>query len=88
MARVATTGNPTPYQFFGTFAGLPFWSGGLTLLAAAPGIGKTSWLLRMLYEASDARFPAAIGCYEHTTDELKYRLHLQSQAAIAADLAE
>ena len=83
MARVATTGNPTPYQFFGTFAGLPFWPGGLTLLAAAPGIGKTSWLLRMLYEAATAQFPSAIGCYEHTTDELKFRLNLQSHAAIA-----
>ena len=90
MTRVATTRNPTPYQFFGTFAGLPFWPGGLTLLAAAPGIGKTSWLLRMLYEASVARFPSAIGCYEHTTDELKYRLKLQSQVAITGphDVAE
>jgi hypothetical protein len=42
----------------------------------------------MLYEASVARFPSAIGCYEHTTDELKYRLNLQSQAAIAGSHSE
>jgi len=83
MARVATTGNPAPYRFFGTFAGLAFWPGGLTLIAAAPGIGKTSWLLRMVYEAAAKSHPSAIGCYEHTTDELKYRLRQQSQAAIA-----
>ena len=34
--RVATVGNPNPYEFFGTFAGVPFWGGGLTLLPAAP----------------------------------------------------
>ena len=28
-------------------ASLPFWPGGLSLLAAAPGLGKTSWLLRI-----------------------------------------
>ena len=27
MARVGTTGNPSPYQFFGTFSGLPFEKG-------------------------------------------------------------
>jgi replicative DNA helicase len=76
-------GNPQPYRFFGTFAGLPFWPGGLTLLAAAPGIGKTSWLLRSVFEASAADYPAALGCYEHTTEELKYRLRLQTAAATA-----
>jgi len=75
--------NLQPYKFFGTFAGLPFWPGGLTLLAAAPGIGKTSWLLRVVFEASAADFPAALGCYEHTAEELKYRLRLQCEAAVA-----
>lgn len=93
MPRVGTLGNPEPYIYFGTFAGLSFWPGGLTLLAAAPGVGKTSWLLRMIFEASAARFPAAIGCYEHTAEELKFRLRLQSEAMIAsahgeADAAE
>jgi hypothetical protein len=83
MARAGLTGNPQPYQTFGTFAGLPFWPGGLTLLAAAPGIGKTSWLLRAVFEAAAAGFPAAIGCYEHTAAELKYRLRRQAQAAVA-----
>jgi hypothetical protein len=68
---------------FGTFAGLPFWPGGLTLLAAAPGVGKTSWLLQAAFKAAAAGFPAALGCYEHTTEELKYRLRLQTAAAIA-----
>ena len=72
--RVTAIGNPQPYQFFGTFAGLSFWPGGLSLLAAAPGIGKTSWLLRMVFEAARQGFPAALGCYEHTSEELKYRL--------------
>ena len=71
MARAGIIGNPTPYQFFGTFAGLPFWPGGLSLLAAAPGIGKTSWLLRVVFEASASGFPAALGCYEHTEEELR-----------------
>ena len=83
MSRAGVIGNPQPYRFFGTFAGLPFWPGGLTFLAAAPGIGKTSWLLRMVHEAAAAGFPAATGCYEHTEAELKYRLRLQAEAAVA-----
>jgi hypothetical protein len=83
VARAGIIGNPQPYRFFGTFAGLPFWPGGLTLLAAAPGVGKTSWLLRAVFEAAVAGFPAALGCYEHTAEELKYRLRLQTEAAIA-----
>jgi len=83
MARIASTGIPNPYHFVGTYAGLPFWGGGLTLLAAAPGIGKTSWMLRMLLEASAERVPSAIGCYEHTEDELKYRLGKQAEAKIS-----
>ena len=83
MPRVGTTGNPSPYQFFGMFSGLAFWPGGLTLLAAAPGVGKTSWLLRMVFEASASGFPGALGCYEHTVEELKYRLRLQSEACVA-----
>jgi hypothetical protein len=82
MARIASTGIPNPYHFFGTYAGLPFWGGGLTLLAAAPGIGKTSWMLRMLLEAASERIPCAIGCYEHTEDELKYRLSKQAEAKL------
>jgi len=76
-------GDPQPYTFFGTFGGLPFWPGGLTLLAAAPGVGKTSWLLRMIHEAAGADIPAALGCYEHTAEELKYRLRRQAEAAVA-----
>ncbi len=83
MSRAGVIGNPQPYKFFGTFAGLPLWPGGLTLLAAAPGIGKTSWLLRIVQEAAGTGFPAAIGCYEHTEAELKYRLRLQAEAAVA-----
>jgi hypothetical protein len=80
MPRSGTLGNPQPYTPFGVFAGLPFWGGGLTLLAAAPGIGKTSWLLRMLYEAAGMQIPSAIGCYEHTPEELRYRLYRQVEA--------
>jgi len=83
VARAGIVSNLHPYKFFGTFAGLPFWPGGLTLLAAAPGVGKTSWLLRVVFEASASDFPAALGCYEHTAEELKYRLRLQSEAAVA-----
>ena len=81
--RAGVIGVPTPYQIFGEFAGLPFWGGGLTLLAAAPGVGKTSWMLRMLFEASTQAFPAAIGCYEHTEEELKFRLSQQALAFLA-----
>jgi hypothetical protein len=83
VTRAGIFGNRQPYTFFGTFAGLPFWPGSLTLLAAAPGIGKTSWLLQVVFEASAAGFPAALGCYEHTAEELKYRLRLQTEAAVA-----
>lgn len=82
MPRSGTLGNPQPYTAFGVYAGLPFWGGGLTLLAAAPGIGKTSWLLRMIYEAASVHVPAVIGCYEHTPEELRYRLFLQAEAKL------
>jgi len=80
MPRSGTLGNPQPYTPFGVFAGLPFWGGGLTLLAAAPGLGKTSWLLRMIFDAASMHIPSAIGCYEHTPEELRYRLFLQVEA--------
>lgn len=82
MARIGVTGIPDPYHFFGTFAGLPFWGGGLTLLSAAPGIGKTSWMLRMLLHAAAVGVPAVLGCYEHTEDELKFRLSKQAEAVV------
>ena len=83
MPRSGSLGTPHPYTYFGTFAGLSFWPGGLTLLAAAPGVGKTSWLLRIVFDAACAGIPAAIGCYEHTPEEMKYRLQLQAEAAVA-----
>jgi len=83
MPRAGTLGNPQPYKFFGRYAGIPFWPGGLTLLAAAPGIGKTSWLLRMIFESVADAVPSAIGCYEHTIEEMKYRLRCQAEAAVA-----
>jgi hypothetical protein len=46
-------------------------------------VGKTSWLLRMVSEATASDFPAAIGCYEHTAAELKFRLQRQAEAALA-----
>jgi hypothetical protein len=82
MPTSATIGRPDPYHFFGTYAGIPFWQGGLTLLAAAPGIGKTSWLLRMVHEAA-GDIPAALGCYEHTPEEQRYRLRRQAEAVVA-----
>lgn len=82
MTRIGVTGIPDPYHHFGTFAGLPFWGGGLTLLSAAPGIGKTSWMLRMLLNAAAVRVPSALGCYEHTEDELKFRLSKQAEAMV------
>ena len=83
MPRAGMLGDPEPYSFFGTFGGLSFWPGGLTLLAAAPGVGKTSWLLRMVHEAAGADIPSALGCYEHTAEELKFRLRRQAEAAVA-----
>ena len=83
MPRLGTLNTPNPYAFFGTFAGLPFWPGGLTLLAAAPGIGKTSWMLQINFDAAAHSIPSAMGCYEHTAEELRYRLGKQSQAAVA-----
>lgn len=83
MSRIGATGIPDPYRFFGTFAGLPFWGGGLTLLSAAPGIGKTSWMLRMLLNAAAVNTPSVLACYEHTEDELKFRLSRQAEAVAA-----
>jgi hypothetical protein len=80
MPRSGILGNPQPYTPFGVFAGLPFWGGGLTLLAAAPGIGKTSWLLRMIFESACIHIPSAIGCYKNTPEELRFRLFLQTEA--------
>ena len=80
MPRSGAVGNPSPYNIFGEYVGLKFWSGGLTLLTAAPGVGKTSWLLRIVSEAAKAKIPAAIGYYEHTPEELRYRQQLQAQA--------
>jgi hypothetical protein len=88
MPRAGILGDPEPYAFFGTFGGLPFWPGGLTLLAAAPGVGKTSWLLRMVHEAAVAGVSAALGCYEHTAEELKFRLRRQAEAAVAGPHAD
>jgi hypothetical protein len=83
MARVGTVNQHSPYEFFGSFGGVPFWPGGLTLLPASPGAGKTSLLLRMMFEGAAAGIPSAIICYEHTEDELKFRLYCQAQAMIA-----
>jgi hypothetical protein len=86
--RAGVIGVPTPYKIFGEFAGLPFWGGGLTLLAAAPGVGKTSWMLRMLFDAAVKNVPTAIGCYEHTEEELKYRISQQVTAMLAGPHGE
>ena len=83
MSRAGTVIPHSPYEFFGTFGGLPFWPGGLTLLAASPGAGKTSLLLRMVFEAAAAGIPSAMACYEHTEQELKFRLVRQAQAMVA-----
>jgi hypothetical protein len=83
MSRVGTVNPHSPHEFFGTFGGVPFWPGGLTLLPASPGAGKTSLLLRMIFEGAAAGIPSAIACYEHTEDELKFRLYCQAQAMIA-----
>jgi len=83
MARVGTITQFFPYEFFGMFAGIPFWPGGLTLLAASPGAGKTSLLLRVIFEGGMAGIPSALACYEHTEGELKFRLRRQAQAMVA-----
>lgn len=82
MSRVGTVNQYSPYEFFGTFGGVPFWPGGLTLLPASPGAGKTSLLLRILFEGAMAGIPSAIACYEHSEDELKFRLRCQAKAMI------
>ena len=83
MTRAGTVIQSAPYQFFGTFSGVPFWPGSLTLLPASPGAGKTSLLLRMIFEAAAAGIPAAMACFEHTEAEMKFRLRRQAQAIAA-----
>jgi len=41
-------------------------AGRLTLIGAKPGIGKTSWLIRMVREAAQQGISAALAYYEHT----------------------
>jgi hypothetical protein len=83
MTRAGTVTQSAPYQFFGTFGGVPFWPGSLTLLPASPGAGKTSLLLKMVFEAASVGLPSAIACYEHTEAEMKFRLRRQAQAMAA-----
>lgn len=73
----------TPYTIQGVYGELPYWPGSLTVVAAAPGAGKTSWMLRAMAEAAADGFPAAFACYEHTPDELDYRLRKQAEAIVA-----
>jgi hypothetical protein len=82
MSRVGTIHQFTPYEMFAECAGIPFWPGSLTLLPACPGAGKTCLLLRILFEGALAGVPAAIACYEHTEEELKFRLRRQAQAMV------
>jgi KaiC/GvpD/RAD55 family RecA-like ATPase len=82
MPRSATITVSNPYQPFGTFAGLAFWPGGLTLIGAKPGIGKTSWLIRMVREAAQQGISAALAYYEHTDEELQWRANLQTLAVV------
>lgn len=79
MPRLGIVANADPYHIIGTFAGMPFWEGGLTLLSAFPGAGKTSWLLRMVFEAAAAGMPSAIACYEHTDAEMMFRMRRQAE---------
>ncbi len=78
--RLNTIGTHTGYQIFGAFSAVPtpFWRGSLTLIAAPPGVGKTSWALDMVADAAAQGVPAAIGCYEHTEQELAERLRRQA----------
>lgn len=78
MPRIATVHDASAYAVFGVFAGVPFWPGGLTVVAGSPGVGKTSWGLRMLADAVRQGYPAALACYEHTPEELKARLRAQT----------
>lgn len=79
---LGVTSRTNPYETLATLAGLPYWSGGLTLIAAAPGIGKTSWLLQMAADAALSGFPSAVVCYEHSPEELTERLYRQVEASL------
>ena len=82
-AKFVGTSRENPYEIRGVFGELPYWPGSLTALVAAPGVGKTSWMLRTVAEAAAAGFPAAFCCYEHTPDELNHRLIKQAEAVVA-----
>jgi len=82
MSRLNALQGRQAYEIFGTFSSVPFWGGGLTLIAAPPGVGKTSWTLDMIADAAAQGFPAVIGCYEHTEEELGERLRRQAAGKI------
>ena len=77
--RFGTLSERSPYRPAGVFGDLSFWPGGLTLLAGPPGALKTSWALRMAAEAA-ARMPSAFACFEHTPEELAFRLRRMAEA--------
>lgn len=80
VAEIQRENNP--YAYFADLRYLPFWAGSLTLIGAAPGIGKTSWLLSMTADAAALNIPSALACYEHTQEELFYRLKKQAAAEV------
>lgn len=82
MARLGTITNTAAYTSFGVFGGVSFWPGSLTIVAATPGMGKTSWGLAMVAEASQEGLGSALACYEHTEEELADRLRRQAAGKI------
>lgn len=82
MPRLNMIVSQQAYEIFGQFSSVPFWGGGLTLIAAPPGVGKTSWALSMVAEAAAQGFPAALGCYEHSEEELARRLRQQAAGRV------
>ena len=67
------------------FHGFPFRAGEVTLLAAAPGAGKTSWALALASTATAQKIPTGFFCYEMTPYEILERLGRQATGKTLAD---
>jgi len=67
------------------FHGFPFRAGEVTLLAAAPGAGKTSWALALASTATAQKIPTGFFCYEMTPYEILERLGRQATGKTLSD---
>jgi hypothetical protein len=83
VALSAAEGGAVGPAPLGVFSGLEFHPGSLTLVAGAPGAGKTSFLLGAAAAFAGAGLPTLYLSYEPTPEELAGRLRALAAALTA-----